>query len=67
MLVSIKEDCAKHFIKMQACPDFINIIMENNQSHKSGENSALYNVPMKVSPLSPCVCILTSPVCFGVT
>ena len=34
------------------CPKFINIIMENNRSHKSGENSILHNVAMKGFPYS---------------
>ena len=40
--------------------------MENNQLHKSGENSILYNVSMKVLPLSSHIFIWTYPVCFAV-
>ena len=34
--------------KIQVCPAFINIIIENKQSHKSGAKATLYNVAMKV-------------------
>ena len=32
---------------MQVCREFINIIMGNNQLHKSGDNSKLFNVATK--------------------
>ena len=41
--------------------------MENNQLHKSGANITLYNIAMKVFPLSPHIFIWTFPVCFAVT
>ena len=41
--------------------------MEYNQSHRSGANSTLYKVAMKVYPLSSHFFILASPVCFAVT
>ena len=31
-------------------PEFINVMIENNLSHKSGAKSKLCNVAMKVSP-----------------
>ena len=40
--------------------------MENNLSYKSGANSKLYNVAMKVLSLSSHIFIWTSPVYFAV-
>ena len=54
-------------MKSQLCPESINAIMENNQSHKSGANSTLYNVAMKGFPLYSHIFIWTSTVCFAVT
>ena len=51
---------------MQVCPEFINIIMENNQSQKYGANSTLYNVAMKGFPLFSRIFIITSPIFFAV-
>ena len=45
--------------KIQLCPEFINVMIENNQSHKSGAKSTLYNVAMKGFPLSLHICIRT--------
>ena len=47
--------------KRGAYPKLTNLIMENNQSHKSGENSMLYNAEMKGLPLSSHMFIWTSP------
>ena len=41
--------------------------MENNQSHKSGANSKLYNIEMKGLTLSLHISIWNYPVCFAVT
>ena len=41
--------------------------MKNNQSHKSGENSTLYNISTKGLPLWSHIFVLTSPVFFAVT
>ena len=38
--------------KRQVCPEFINVMIENNLSHKSGTKSTLCNVAMKDFPLS---------------
>ena len=35
------------FWKRKVCPEFINVIIENNLSHKSDAKSTLYNVAMK--------------------
>ena len=51
---------------MQVCTKFINLIIENNQSHKPGVSSTLYNTEMKGLPLSSHIFIWTSPVCFDV-
>ena len=40
--------------------------MENNQLHKSGDSSILYNVAIKGFPLLPYIFICTSPVYFAV-
>ena len=48
--------------KSQVCIKFINVIMENNWSQKSGTDSTLYNVAMKDFPLSSCIFIWTYPV-----
>ena len=55
------------FIKRQVCPEFINAIMENNQSNNSGGDSKLYNTLTKGFPLLSHTFIWTSPVCFAVT
>ena len=31
-------------LKKQVCPEFINVMIENNLSHKSGAKSTLYKV-----------------------
>ena len=43
--------------KRHVCPALINVMMENNLSHKSGVNSTLYKVTTKVFPLSSHICI----------
>ena len=48
----------------KVCPKLINVIMENNWSHKSGSNSTLYNITMKCLPLSPHILIWNCPVFF---
>ena len=53
--------------KRQVCPTFINILIENNLSHKSGAKSTFCNVAMKNFPLSSHICIRAWPVCFDVT
>ena len=51
----------------QVCPKFINIIIENNLLHISGAKSPLYNVSIKVSPLSLHIFICTCPFYFAMT
>ena len=41
-----------HLRKKQVCPEFINIVIKNNLSHKSGVKITLCNVAIKASPLS---------------
>ena len=53
--------------KRHICPAFINVMMENNLSHKSGANSTLYKVATKVFPLSSHIFIRTEHFCFSVT
>ena len=55
------------FWNQQECPKFINVIIENNPSHKSGAKSTLCNVAMKISLLSSHIFIHTCPFCFAVT
>ena len=45
----------------QVCPKFINVIIENNLSHRSGAQSMLCNVAIKVSPLLLHILICTYP------
>ena len=52
--------------EIQVCPEFINVIMENNPSHKYGANSTLYNVAIQGFPLLPLIFIWTSPICLAV-
>ena len=42
----------KTFWKRQVCPEFINVMIENKQSHKAGAKSTSCNVAMKVFLLS---------------
>ena len=51
--------------KRHVCPEWINAIMENNLSHKSGANNMLYKVSTKVFPLSSNICIRTEPFFFS--
>ena len=53
--------------KIQVCPAFINVMIENNLSHNSGAKSTLYNVAIKVFPLLSHICIRTEPFCFSLT
>ena len=53
--------------KIQVCPEFINVMIKNNLSHKSGAKCTLCNVAMKLFPLSLHICICTWPFCFAVT
>ena len=53
--------------KRQVCPEFINVIFENNQSRNSGSKSTLCNVAMNFFPLSSHIYIRTWPFCFAVT
>ena len=53
--------------KRQFCPAFINIMIENNLSHKSGAKITLCNVAMKDFPLSSHICICTWPFGFTLT
>ena len=52
--------------KRQVCPEFINVIIENNLWHKSGAKSTLCNVAMKDFPLSSHICIHAWHFCFAV-
>ena len=50
----------------QVCPDFINVTIENNLSHKYGAKSTLCNVVIKGSPLLSHILIRTCTFCFAV-
>ena len=39
--------CKTLYEKNQVCPELITTKMENNQSHKYGSNSTLFNIAMK--------------------
>ena len=51
----------------QVCPEFIDLMFENNLSHKSCTKSTLCNVAIKGSPWSLHIFICTYPFCFAVT
>ena len=51
----------------QVCPDFVNVMIRNNLSHKSGAKSTLCNVAMKGSPWLSHIFICTWPFCFSAT
>ena len=53
-------------MKNQVCTKFINLITEDDKSHKSFSNSTSYNLAMKDFPLLSCIFIWDSPVCFSV-
>ena len=63
----MKKTVQNYLKKRQICPKFIHLIMESNHSHKSIANSTLYNVSIRVFPLSSHIFIWTCPVCFSVT
>ena len=65
--LSPKKTVQNNLWKSQVCTEFISVIMENNQSHKSGANSMIYNIEMKGLSLSSSIFISTYPVCFAVT
>ena len=48
--LSLKKTVQNHWWKMKLCTECVNIIMENNRSHKYGANSTLYNITMKGLP-----------------
>ena len=66
LFIITKENSTKAYIKKWLCPEFIDLIMENNRPHKSGANKTLYKVSMKGLLLFSYISILTSPVCFSV-
>ena len=49
------------------CPKLINVLIENNLSHRSGAKSTLCNAPIKLSLLSSNIFIRACPFCFTVT
>ena len=51
----------------QLCLKFINIMIENSLSHKSGAGITLCNVAIKGSPLLSHIFIHTCTFCFSVT
>ena len=55
------------FWKRQLCPEFMNVMIENNLSHKYGAKSTLCNVAMKGYPLLSHIFICTWTFCFAVT
>ena len=65
--ISLKKITQNPLWKWQVRPKFINVIMENTRSHKSGANSTLYNLAITGLPLSSRIFIWTSHVCFAVT
>ena len=50
-----------HFWNKQLCPKLINVIIENNLSHKSGAKSTLCNVAINVSQLFLHIFIFNCP------
>ena len=51
----------------QVCPKLINVIMENNPSHRYGAKITLCNIAIKVYPLLSHIFIHTCHFCFAVT
>ena len=66
LFLAPKSTMQNHFWNKQVCTEFINVKMENNLSHKSGAKSTLFNVEIKVSPLSLQIFISTWHFCFAV-
>ena len=66
-LLSLKKTVQTPLQKRQVCPKIINVIMGNNQPHKSGANSTFDNLLIKGFPLSSHIFIWNCPVCFAVT
>ena len=62
--LSINKNMQKPSWKRHICTEFINLIIEKNQPHKSGANIMLYNVAMKALPSSLRIFIWTYPVFF---
>ena len=56
----------KPLLKRQVCSEFMNVMIDNNLSHKSGAKSTLYDVAMKVFPLSSHIFICTCSFFFAV-
>ena len=54
-------------LNKQVCPEFINLMIENNLLHRSGAKSTLCNVATKGSPSLSHIFIHTCPYCFAVT
>ena len=54
-------------LNKQVFTEFINVMIENNLSHKYGAKSMLCNVAIKGSPWSSHIFICTWPFCFAVT
>ena len=65
-LLSLNKTVQNPLWKIQLCPEFINAIIESNQSHKSGTNITLYNVAMKDFPFPSCISIWTCTFFFDV-
>ena len=65
--LSPKKTVQNPLCKIHVCTKFINIIIENNWSHKYSSNTALYNISMKSFLLLLRIYIWISPTCFSAT
>ena len=65
MRCTVMLPCSVHYHWEKCAKPFLNVILENNQSHKSGANSMLYNAAMKDFPLLSHIFIWNSPVFFA--
>ena len=63
--LSLKKTVQNPLLKRKLCPEFINVIMENNWLHNYCANSTLYNISIKGFPLSSRIFIWNYPVFFS--
>ena len=65
-LLSLNKTVQNPLWKRQVCPEWINVIMGDNQSQKFGANITLYNVEVKGFTLSSHISIWNFPVFLAV-
>ena len=65
--LSLKKTVQNPLWKIQVCPNFVNVILENIWLHKYGANITWCNLAMKGFPLLLLIFIWNYPVSFSVT